>query len=208
MNGQVAAFEEAAAAMAITLEVPVERLVWAAYPTLDSLLLALLLGGILAGRGRGAGALFLGGGVACWLASDFAFTVLEGSSTGWMNAGWMLGAALMAAAAWAPPLHVDLEDRSEVNNRVGYSRLAVLALALLSPATVDVVAYFQGGELNPFWLLAATTALLSVGLVQGVTLMRSEVGPVRTCGNTSATCRLWRITPQTRRCCWTPTGVS
>ena len=60
----------------VDTSVPVmSRFVWALYPTLDAVLLALVVRAGVARRLQGSPALLVAGGVACWLLADFAFTL-------------------------------------------------------------------------------------------------------------------------------------
>ena len=78
---------------------PFVRTVWGAYPILDAALLALVVRLVMSSRGRSVPALLVTGGVACWLASDFAYIVADGGDVGiGFNAGWIVGAALIGAS--------------------------------------------------------------------------------------------------------------
>ena len=69
------------------------------YPTLDSVLLALVIRATIARRMHGATGLLMAGGAACWFAADFAYTLFapSGAFSAWLDAGWLGGAMLLAA---------------------------------------------------------------------------------------------------------------
>ena len=76
------------------------RRVWASYPILDAALLALVVRTFIS---RSSGVLLLVVGVGSWLFSDFFYMLFPTrlSWAVWLDAGWMVGAAMMAAATWS-----------------------------------------------------------------------------------------------------------
>jgi hypothetical protein len=75
------------------------RVVWALYPTFEAVLLALVMRAVISRRLQGWAAWLMAGGAACWLMSDFAYTifVIDGSFMVSMNVGWLVGAVLLAS---------------------------------------------------------------------------------------------------------------
>ena len=73
------------------------RAVLAGYPIIDAVLLALVLRALAVPHRRRRLAPYLALGVGCWLVSDAAYLVLglEGRPAAVLDAGWMVGAALI-----------------------------------------------------------------------------------------------------------------
>ncbi|UDY36358.1 putative bifunctional diguanylate cyclase/phosphodiesterase [Dermatobacter hominis] len=128
--------------------VPVlDRTVWATYPVLDALLLCLLVRMLLDGETPRRVTWPLAGGVSCWLVSDMGFLVVGEESwlVGPMNAGWIVGAALLATACWTMRTADDRDgparDRT-APGRVSTVRLGIAYLGLIVPwafVLVDVL---------------------------------------------------------------------
>ncbi len=76
------------------------RLVWSAYPILDAVLVGLVVRLVVSRRTGTRTGILLALGVGCWLISDFAFTLLAPSHSvvTSLDAGWMAGAIMLAAA--------------------------------------------------------------------------------------------------------------
>ena len=152
------------------------RLVWCLYPLMDALLLALVVRALLARRLRVRPALLLGGGAICWLVSDHLYSVFapEGRVATWVDAGWLLGAVLLAGAAGQREF-VSTSRRSAVGPmRVGYSRAVIGLLPLLIPTTIETVGFARGQDPNPIPLGAASVALVALALLRMSLLMHSD----------------------------------
>ena len=83
------------------------KVVLAAYPVADAILLALVLRAISVHRSRHELGFGLALGAVCWLISDIAYYVigLDEPSPGVNDIGWMVGAVLMATASLRPRPH-------------------------------------------------------------------------------------------------------
>ena len=147
---------------------PLTRVVWALYPVFNSVLVALVVRAVLARRLDRAAAALLVGGSGCWVASEVFFTVLSPSTgtTTWMHAGWLLGAVLLASAAWQPPLvgHA-VKPVLDDDRRVGDGRITVPMLPLALPGAIEIAGWLRGNDPNPFPLPSVTVAFLVLALL-------------------------------------------
>jgi len=156
--------------------IPLEaRVVWATYPVLDAVLLGLVVRAVAARRLRGPVAWALAGGAACWLLADFGYTTTAGTTTfwPWLDAGWMLGAALLAAGAWLP----DTPEPTTVSRHPSvarYGSIAITMLPLLVPWIIEVTGAAQGFDPNPVVLLVATTLLVLIAFVRTARSAQAE----------------------------------
>jgi len=153
------------------------RVVWAAYPVADAVLLALVLRALLGSRSRSAIGLPFALGVLCWLVSDLGYLLLpvEGLVSAILDVGWMIGGLLMASAAFrtpAPPT----PPRSEESEELGRDewRLGIAVLPLLVPSTLEVVSALRGGSGNAGLLATGTVLLLALTFVRTSRLLSSE----------------------------------
>jgi diguanylate cyclase (GGDEF)-like protein/PAS domain S-box-containing protein len=127
--------------------VPVlDRSVWATYPVLDAVLLCLLVRLLLDDTVPRRVTWPFAGGVGCWLLSDVGFLVIGEDSwlTGPMNAGWVLGAGLLATTCWTMRRAEDepVPRRAGEVGHINSVRLGIAYLGLLVPwafVLVDVV---------------------------------------------------------------------
>ncbi|WP_091114721.1 hybrid sensor histidine kinase/response regulator [Nocardioides psychrotolerans] len=80
------------------------RAVWAAYPILDAVLLALVLRAMSIRSARDAVGIPFAAGVGCWLVSDIGYLVLDvsGNVSMVLDLGWMLGGILIATSTLRP----------------------------------------------------------------------------------------------------------
>ncbi|MGY1754499.1 putative bifunctional diguanylate cyclase/phosphodiesterase [Blastococcus sp. SYSU D01042] len=149
------------------------RTVWALYPALDAALLALVFRLLVGGR-RHCSAAALTAGSLCWLASDLGFLVMadQGGTTALLDAGWMLGAGLLAVAVRAvgrpgPPA-------PPAGTGEGVGRLAVALGALLVPGSIELVTDLTGRPESPVSVYAATSVLVALVFVRTVRLLKAE----------------------------------
>ena len=147
------------------------RVIWAAYPILDAALVALVGRALTSRSFHRVGSGFLAGGVLCWLGSDLGFLILgeETSASVWLDAGWMLGAALLAAAVWRTALPGN-EPAKPVSNEVQtVSALRfVLGLAPLAiPGALELIAFRAGNDTNPIPLLIGSVLLIGLAALRG-----------------------------------------
>ena len=148
---------------------PGVRLVWASYPILDAALLALVVRTAVT---RAPGALILAGGVACWLFSDLFYLLFPNSTawSGWLNAGWMIGAALLAAATWSTTT-AGLPFRAP--DTVGPVRVSLAIVPLLVPPIIEIVGYSRGVDPDPWPLFGATIALAVLAFARAYRLLQA-----------------------------------
>lgn len=159
---------------------PFVRAVWAAYPIMDALLLALVLRVMLSRRARAA----IGGsfavGVCLWLAADIVYLQSPQSDSVLltMDAAWMVGPVLVARAAWRPPeLEADAFGSSDVRGWV--APLMVAVGPLLVPPALDLAADLRGEPHQTIQLLVGMTALIMLAFVRTGRLLRFEASALR-----------------------------
>jgi diguanylate cyclase (GGDEF)-like protein/PAS domain S-box-containing protein len=156
--------------------IPLEaRIIWASYPALDAVLLGLVVRATAARRLRGPAAWALAGGAMCWLLADFGYTTSSGMEdlVAWLDAGWMLGAALLALATWLPILPEASTER-HTSHLARYGSIAVALLPLLVPWIIEVTGAAQGFDPNPVVLLVATSLLVLIAFVRTARSVRAE----------------------------------
>jgi diguanylate cyclase (GGDEF)-like protein/PAS domain S-box-containing protein len=150
------------------------RAVWTLYPACDALLIALIMRIVTARHRVSAVTVMFAAGALCWLVSDFAYLVIAQAAvlTAWLDAGWLLGAVLLAAATWQ---RAD-ESRAETerDRHTGLASIALGLLPLLVPGTIDVLGWLHGSDENPAVLLGATAVLVVLGFLRGASLLRLE----------------------------------
>lgn len=142
------------------------RLVWASYPALDAVLIALVIRAVIRRRASSAVGGLLVGGATCWLLADFGSNLLDGAGAAGvlLDTGWMVGAALLGLAAWAAahssvqPHAVAIRPRA-VPALITPWRVALAVSPLLVPAGVELWSDRYG--LNSPVLLAAGTVSLT-----------------------------------------------
>jgi two-component system, sensor histidine kinase and response regulator len=151
------------------------RTVLAGYPVLDAVLLALALRALSARRYRAVLGVRFAAGVCCWLLSDLGYLLLDvsGTAAALLDAGWMLGGALMAAATWrTPPESVEAE--AEDPGRVALGRLGLAVGPFVVPPVVLAVSAARGEEVRPLEGVVALVALLLVVFLRTARLLGSE----------------------------------
>jgi diguanylate cyclase (GGDEF)-like protein/PAS domain S-box-containing protein len=150
------------------------RVVWTLYPICDALIIALIVRVVIT-RHRVTGVLVMfAAGALCWLLSDFAnLLIAEGAALrAWLDAGWLLGAVLLAAATWQradDPRTDAIHER-----RTGLGGIALGLLPLLVPGAIDVVGWLHGADENPAVLLGGTALLVVLAFLRGASLLRLE----------------------------------
>ncbi|GAA1156875.1 hypothetical protein GCM10009606_38590 [Nocardioides aquiterrae] len=154
---------------------PFVRLVWATYPVLDAVLLALVLRAMLSRTSREAIGIPFAAGVGCWLASDIGYLVLEadGLVAAVLDVGWMLGSLLLASAtlrAAAPPEDVDAEDAPAHPLR----KLGIAIGPLLVPPVLLLTNAVLSRDPKAVAVLVSMFALVALAFVRTARLLRSE----------------------------------
>jgi len=155
---------------------PGVRAVWASYPVLDAVLLALVGRALSSRSSRAVVGYAFAIGVGCWLVSDAGYLALNvsGQFSALLDTGWMVGAALMATAAFRRPavggrLPRDDEARSRVAEQV-----TIAILPLLVPPLLLLVSALRGDGSSPWAPLVGMTVLVLLALVRTTRLLRSE----------------------------------
>jgi diguanylate cyclase (GGDEF)-like protein len=165
----------AIAATMADVSVPLSsRAVWAVYPALDAALIALVFRVVVGGRRRDLGALSVAAGAACWLASDLGYLLAtDPSFTSVLDAGWMLGAVLLAVAARTnrPLPRTEHETPRE---RGGRGRLVVSLGALLVPGSLELVTDLTDGTESPLTHYGATFLLVLLVFARTARLLTAE----------------------------------
>jgi diguanylate cyclase (GGDEF)-like protein/PAS domain S-box-containing protein len=152
------------------------RLVWAAYPVLDAILLALVLHTVVDPRGRSTSQRLLAGGVVCWLVADLLYVTAAGIHVAsFLDAGWMVGAVLLAAATWPRPARPRRGPVSEDDDGTRALRLLLIGLSpLLVPGLFELWGYSRGEDPDPAPLFLATLLLTCLAFVRAYRLVRVD----------------------------------
>ncbi len=153
--------------MVFDTDVPLlDRTVWASYPVLDALLICLLVRMLLDGTVSRRITRPLVAGVACWLLSDMGFLLVGDDSwlVGPMNAGWVIGAALLASACWTMRTAEEAVTPAPTtgSDRVTTLRLGIAFVGTLVPWSFVLVDVVQGHAdlLAPMAAAVVVTALV------------------------------------------------
>jgi two-component system sensor histidine kinase/response regulator len=152
------------------------RVVWAAYPVADAVLLALIARALATRRTREALGLTFAAGAACWLLSDLGYLVLDVSGTvsAVLDVGWMLGAALTATSTLRPQLPPEAEPQPVVPRRMPLGKLGIAVVPLLVPPALLLVDELLGREPQPVTAMVATLMLVALAFVRTARLLASE----------------------------------
>ncbi|MBI5087419.1 MAG: PAS domain S-box protein, partial [Actinobacteria bacterium] len=150
------------------------RLIWSVYPVLDATLLVLVVRILAERRTRTLMGLLLAGGVACWLVSDFCFLVgvPGGTVTDLLDIGWMVGAALLAGAAWCDTSGRKEPEADPAPREIGKLRVALGISPLLVPSLIELASWGSGKDANPVPLLLATAAFVTLAAARAVRILR------------------------------------
>ncbi len=152
----------------------VSRVVLALYPAADAALIGLVVR-LLATRRRGERAsVVVAAACACWLVSDVAYLLLADadSVSSWLDAGWLLGSALLAAAAW--PLSGGTGGDAGERSHSGLARLAVCLGALMVPPSAELFAHATGAEDAAGLVFGSMLVLTALVFVRAALLLRGE----------------------------------
>ena len=151
------------------------KTVLSSYPILDAVLVALVVRLAMNRSTRNVMSLLIGFGAACWLAADFAFMMSPSAVQyqSWMDAGWLVGAAVFAASAWHahPPTTSALAHHED---NLGHGRIGVALVPLMVPSVIQLVHYWRGDQTNPWPMAAATAVLIGLAFARALRLMKSE----------------------------------
>ncbi len=154
---------------------PFVRTVWAAYPIVDAVLLALVVRVLLSRNARAALNTSFALGVCLWLAADIAYLQApEGEALVMMDIAWMVAPVLMARASWrvCDTRAVDASGAATLGGWVG--QLMVAVGALFVPAALELVADLRGLPDQPLQLFTGTAVLIALAFVRTARLIGSE----------------------------------
>lgn len=152
---------------------PAVRVVWASYPILDAILLALTIRVLLSRSARAAIDVWFALGVCLWLAADIAYLQVPetAGSAVVMDAAWMVAPVLLARAAWRVREITPALDAP----RPGWvPQMLVIVSPLLVPPTLELVADLRGDPDEPVQLLVGTALVMVLAFVRTGLLVRSE----------------------------------
>jgi len=152
------------------------RAVTAAYPSMDVLLLAGFAGFFVTAAWRTPAFLLLVASLAGLLVADEVYGVGPNSyrSGDLTDLGWLLGYVLWACAA----LHPSMRELSQPRRRrtrvqVHPVRIALLAVALVSPVIALLIQYARGADLDIVEVSAATFAIAALVMLRLVGILRA-----------------------------------
>ncbi len=158
---------------------PAVRLVWAAYPVADAVLLALVVRLLLSPRARSV----LGGtfalGVVVWLAADVLYLrIPSGRGNLVTDAGWMVAPVLMARALWrwGPVSEPGPAARRPTSSM---TPLVIAIAPLFVPPILEVQADLRGEPERPWVLLAGSMTLVVLAFVRTARRTRTEQAVMR-----------------------------
>ncbi|MGZ5404235.1 MAG: sensor histidine kinase [Nocardioides sp.] len=154
---------------------PMVRVMWAAYPISDAILLALVVRVLLSKSARTAVGPSFALGVCLWLAADTAYLYApEGDAAlVMMDAAWMVAPVLIAHAAWrVRDVAADASGSLAVGGWVAPLMIAVGPL--LVPPALEIVADVRGEPDKPLQMLLGMAALVALAFVRTARLLRSE----------------------------------
>jgi PAS domain-containing protein len=145
------------------------RTLWGMYPVLDVALLALILRLVM--RERTVVALLVAGGVAMWLAADFAYLMIASavSYSELLDAGWLWGSILIALAVLRGPgsrWESGTEPEATSIDEVGLGRILVAMLPLLVPGLIELNGYLRGQDTHPAVVIPGTVVLVALAFLR------------------------------------------
>jgi diguanylate cyclase (GGDEF)-like protein/PAS domain S-box-containing protein len=127
-------------------------------------------------RLRGRSGVFLGCGVALWLAADFISLVYGdvASIERWLDLGWMAGAIGLAISAWPAPAAEREPETTFADTRVTNGRIFITLLPLLVPGIIQIWLHGRGHHPNPVLLFSATVALVVLAFARSTRLVKAR----------------------------------
>ena len=151
------------------------RLVWAAYPVCDAVLLTLILRAMSVRRTRQVLGVGLPLGVTAWLLADIGYFTLpvEGTVSALLDVGWMLSVILMGSSTLRPPLVLDPAEDEKVYAQPPLVKLGVAVGPMLVPPVLLLVSEATGHERET----AIATGIFVIALIvfwRTERLLRSE----------------------------------
>jgi signal transduction histidine kinase len=155
---------------------PFARAVWATYPVLDAVLLALVLRALLSRTARAAIGGWFAVGVCLWLAADILYLRLPDnqSAVTTMNAAWMLAPVLMARAAWRVRDGTTGPAAESAAPRRWLGLLLIAVCPLVVPPALELVDDLRDRPNQPWQLLVGMMVVITLALVRTGRLILSE----------------------------------
>jgi signal transduction histidine kinase/CheY-like chemotaxis protein len=151
------------------------RTVWATYPVLDAILLAMVVRALMSKHSRSSVGLAFAGGVVCWMVADIGYLVSESETlVAFLDAGWMLGAVLMATAAWRRPRSAVEPARDDARPGRPYARLAIATAPIVIPLAVHFINDLRGSEGDRLATPISVVLLLGLSFARSALLLQSE----------------------------------
>ena len=151
------------------------RIVWASYPVLDAILLAMVARALMSKHSRSSVGLAFAGGVVCWMVADVGYLVSDSETlVAFLDAGWMLGAMLMATAAWRRPGAAVEPALDDARPGRPFARLAIATAPILIPLALHFINDLRGGDGSLPATLISLTLLLGLSFVRSALLLQSE----------------------------------
>lgn len=149
------------------------RVVWAAYPVADAVLLGLVARALVSPGARAYLSVTFPVGVGLWLAADIAFLVSgSGASTFAMDAAWMIAPVLLARSAWRDTAPVVSDAADPADRRMVQTGFAIVPL--LVPPVLTLFVDARDDLDHALLLLAGAVVLTTLALVRTTWLVRSE----------------------------------
>jgi signal transduction histidine kinase len=152
------------------------RAVAAAYPSMDVLLLAGFAGFFVTAAWRTPAFLLLVASLTGLLVADEVYGVGPNSyrSGDLTDLGWLLGYVLWACAALHPSMReLSQPRRRRTRVRVHPVRIALLAVAVVSPVIALLIQYARGADLDIVEVSVATFAIAALVMLRLVGILRA-----------------------------------
>jgi two-component system, sensor histidine kinase and response regulator len=151
------------------------RTVWAVYPVLDAILLALVARALVTRQSRSSIGLSFACGLACWLVSDIAYALMVSSEVArFLDAGWMLGALLMTASAWRRPVQVPEQPTEDAVSGHPFWKLGIATVPILVPLALYLADDLRGVSDHVMATMITVSLLLVLSFVRSARLLQSE----------------------------------
>lgn len=151
------------------------RAVWASYPILDAVLLALVLRAISVRSTRDAIGIPFAAGVGCWLVSDIGYLTMtvDGAVSAVLDIGWMLGGMLIATSTLrpqGPPRAEDVEGALQHPMR----KLGIAIGPLLVPPVLLLANAVLSEDPKAVAVMVGMFALVGLTFARMTRMLRSE----------------------------------
>ena len=155
---------------------PFVRVVWASYPVLDAVLVALVLRVLLSRRARAAIDVWFAVGACLWLTADLLYLHVPDNTNAvhFMDAAWMVAPVLIARAAWRVPSDRPVTPRESQVTAGWFVQLLLAVFPLAVPPVLELIADVRGQEDRPMQLLVGMVVVMALALVRTGRLILSE----------------------------------